>query len=143
MKFCDYYGIEYGALAEKDEIPMVKIETDGTSQSEGQLRTRLEAFGETLRARGGAAHQVQPAPTASGDAPVGPKAAAYVMGVDSGSTSTDVVIMDADKHIVATAIVPTGARAADAAARAMDEGALPGRSCRRRRGPARLDGLWP
>jgi predicted CoA-substrate-specific enzyme activase len=29
--------------------------------------------------------------------------------------------MDADKHIVATAIVPTGARAADAAARAMDE----------------------
>ena len=121
MKFCDYYGFEYGALAEKDEIPMVKIETDGTSQSEGQLRTRLEAFGETLRARGGAAHQVQPAPTASGDAPVGPKAAAYVMGVDSGSTSTDVVIMDADKHIVATAIVPTGARAADAAARAMDE----------------------
>ena len=121
MKFCDYYGFEYGALAEKDEIPMVKIETDGTSQSEGQLRTRLEAFGETLRARGGAAHQVQPAPTASGDAPVDTKAAAYVMGVDSGSTSTDVVIMDADKHIVATAIVPTGARAADAAARAMDE----------------------
>lgn len=121
MKFCDYYGFEYGALAEKDEIPMVKIETDGTSQSEGQLRTRLEAFGETLRARGGAAHQVQPAPTASGDAPAGPKAAAYVMGVDSGSTSTDVVIMDADKRIVATAIVPTGARAADAAARAMDE----------------------
>ncbi|KUH59189.1 hypothetical protein AUL39_02325 [Tractidigestivibacter scatoligenes] len=121
MKFCDYYGFEYGALAEKDEIPMVKIETDGTSQSEGQLRTRLEAFGETLRARGGAAHQVQPAPTASGDAPAGPTAAAYVMGVDSGSTSTDVVIMDADKHIVATAIVPTGARAADAAARAMDE----------------------
>lgn len=121
MKFCDYYGIEYGALAEKDEIPMVKIETDGTSQSEGQLRTRLEAFGETLRARGGAAHQVQPAPAASGDAPAGPKAAAYVMGVDSGSTSTDVVIMNADKHIVATAIVPTGARAADAAARAMGE----------------------
>ena len=121
MKFCDYYGIEYGALAEKDEIPMVKIETDGTSQSEGQLRTRLEAFGETLRARGGAAHQVQPAPTASGDAPAGPKATAYVMGVDSGSTSTDVVIMNADKHIVATAIVPTGARAADAAARAMGE----------------------
>ena len=119
MKFCDYYGFEYGALAEKDEIPMVKIETDGTSQSEGQLRTRLEAFGETLRARGGAAHQ-EPA-AASGDAPAGPKAAAYVMGVDSGSTSTDVVIMDADKHIVATAIVPTGARAADAAARAMDE----------------------
>jgi predicted CoA-substrate-specific enzyme activase len=121
MKFCDYYGFEYGALAEKDEIPMVKIETDGTSQSEGQLRTRLEAFGETLRARGGAAQQAQPAPAVSGDAPADTKAAAYVMGVDSGSTSTDVVIMDADKHIVATAIVPTGARAADAAARAMDE----------------------
>ena len=121
MKFCDYYGFEYGALAEKDEVPMVKIETDGTSQSEGQLRTRLEAFGETLRARGGAAYQVQPAPAVSVDAPADTKAAAYVMGVDSGSTSTDVVIMDADRHIVATAIVPTGARAADAAARAMDE----------------------
>lgn len=121
MKFCDYYGFEYGALAEKDEIPMVKIETDGTSQSEGQLRTRLEAFGETLRARGGAAQQAQPAPATAGDTSAGPKAAAYVMGVDSGSTSTDVVIMNADRHIVATTIVPTGARAADAAARAMGE----------------------
>lgn len=121
MKFCDYYGFEYGALAEKDEIPMVKIETDGTSQSEGQLRTRLEAFGETLRARGGAAHQEEPAPTTTGNSLDAAKAGTYVMGVDSGSTSTDVVIMDANRDIVATVIVPTGARAADAAARAMDE----------------------
>ena len=121
MKFCDYYGFEYGALAEKDEIPMVKIETDGTSQSEGQLRTRLEAFGETLRARGGAAHQVEPAPATTGNSLDAAKAGTYVMGVDSGSTSTDVVIMDANRDIVATVIVPTGARAADAAARAMDE----------------------
>lgn len=121
MKFCDYYGFEYGALAEKDEIPMVKIETDGTSQSEGQLRTRLEAFGETLRARGGAAHHEEPAPATTGNSLDAAKAGTYVMGVDSGSTSTDVVIMDANRDIVATVIVPTGARAADAAARAMDE----------------------
>jgi predicted CoA-substrate-specific enzyme activase len=120
MKFCDYYGFEYGALAEKDEVPMVKIETDGTSQSEGQLRTRLEAFGETLRARGGAAHQDEATRTTA-TAPDAPAGTTYVMGVDSGSTSTDVVIMDADRQIVATAIVPTGARAADAAVRAMDE----------------------
>ena len=121
MKFCDYYGFEYGALAEKDEIPMVKIETDGTSQSEGQLRTRLEAFGETLRSRGGTAHHEEPTPATTGNPLDAAKAGTYVMGVDSGSTSTDVVIMDANRDIVATVIVPTGARAADAAARAMDE----------------------
>ena len=120
MMFCDYYGFEYGALAEKDEVPMVKIETDGTSQSEGQLRTRLEAFGETLRARSSGSQRASAA-SAAADAPVAAAGATYVMGVDSGSTSTDVVIMDGNRSIVATAIVPTGARAADAATRAMDE----------------------
>ncbi|WP_130812852.1 acyl-CoA dehydratase activase [Olsenella sp. Marseille-P4559] len=122
MKFCDYYGFEYEALAREDGIPMVKLETDGTSQSEGQLRTRLEAFGETLRARGG----MRPKPEGQATKPTAGKGAdadgaTYVMGVDSGSTSTDVVLMDASRKIVATAIVPTGARAADAAARAMGE----------------------
>ncbi|MDY4533888.1 MAG: acyl-CoA dehydratase activase [Tractidigestivibacter sp.] len=121
MKFCDYYGFECGALAERGEIPMVKIETDGTSQSEGQLRTRLEAFGETLRARGGGGLRGESAQAAGGDAAAAAEAATYVMGVDSGSTSTDVVIMDAGRRIVATAIVPTGPRAADAAERAMGE----------------------
>ncbi len=104
MKFCDYYGFEYAGLTKEAEVPMVKIETDGTKQSAGQLRTRLEAFGEALG--GTNAHgKVE----GHGDGPV------LVMGIDSGSTSTDAVIMDADQQIVASVIVPTGAHAAASA----------------------------
>ena len=42
-------------------------------------------------------------------------------GIDSGSTSTDVVIIDRDKNIIAQSILPTGAGAAAGADRALDE----------------------
>ena len=45
----------------------------------------------------------------------------YVMGIDSGSTSTNAVIMDADKKIIASTVVRTGAKSADSAARALEE----------------------
>ena len=45
----------------------------------------------------------------------------YVLGVDSGSTSTDAVVMDADQKIVAAVILPTGAKATQAADRAKQE----------------------
>ena len=35
----------------------------------------------------------------------------YAAGIDSGSTSTDAIIMDGDKRIIGKAIVPTGAGA--------------------------------
>ena len=114
MKFCDYYGFEYSELAREGGTPMLKIETDGTGQSAGQLRTRLEAFGETLGTRGGG----QAAGPASAPAP-GEKD--LVLGIDSGSTSTDAVLMDASGTLVASVIVPTGARAAESAARAQQE----------------------
>lgn len=44
MKFCDYYSFEYMSLKNKTNVPLLKIETDCTSQSEGQLSTRLEAL---------------------------------------------------------------------------------------------------
>ena len=47
MKFCDYYSFEYAAQKDRAEVPLLKIETDGTRQSEGQLATRIQAFGET------------------------------------------------------------------------------------------------
>lgn len=111
MKFCDYYGFEYLEATRASEVPMLKIETDGTRQSAGQLRTRLKAFDETLR---GMAETGSPAP-AHADGPV------YVLGVDSGSTSTDAVIVDGSGAIVASAIVPTGAKASAGAQRAIDE----------------------
>lgn len=101
MKFCDYYGFECRDM--KGSVPTVKIETDGSSQSAGQLATRIEAFTETIGAK------KQPAATRT-DAPV-----RYVLGIDSGSTSTDAVLMDADGHILATKILATGAKASRAA----------------------------
>ena len=96
---------------------MVKIETDGTSQSAGQLKTRLAAFGETLRgvsrARSAAGERRERGGAKDG--------ASYVLGIDSGSTSTDAVVMDAERNLVATVILPTGAKATEAAARARQE----------------------
>ena len=48
VKFCDYYGFEYSHLRHELSLPMLKVETDYTLQSGGQLRTRLEAFAEQL-----------------------------------------------------------------------------------------------
>ena len=44
----------------------------------------------------------------------------YAMGVDSGSTSTNVIILDKDKNILSSVIVRTGARAKDSAYKALD-----------------------
>lgn len=45
----------------------------------------------------------------------------YVMGIDSGSTSTNAVIMDGDHKIVASAVVRTGAKSGESAQRILDE----------------------
>ena len=113
MKFCDYYGFEYGEAAREGDVSMVKIETDGTSQSAGQLHTRLEAFGETL-------HGTEVAHEVAAKRGAGTRGT-YVMGVDSGSTSTDAAIVDGEGRIVASVILPTGARASESAARAKAE----------------------
>ncbi len=51
VKFCDIYSYEYAKLKETCGLPMVKLETDSTSQCAGQILTRVEAFCESLRAR--------------------------------------------------------------------------------------------
>ena len=112
MKFCDYYGFEYLEAAKEAKVPMLKIETDGTQQSAGQLRTRLKAFDETLHGMA-EAREVVARRRGTSDEPV------YVLGVDSGSTSTDAVIMDADEQIVASVIVRTGAKASRGAENAI------------------------
>ena len=48
LQFCDYYGFEYAGLRHQLPVPLLKIESDGTTQSREQLRTRLEAFAEGL-----------------------------------------------------------------------------------------------
>lgn len=109
IKFCDYYGFEYSKLKSGKEVPLLKIETDCTPQSQGQLSTRLEAFAETLHAQISSPH-----PAAH------PGSLLCVAGVDSGSASTDAVILDREGNILGRAVLPTGSGAASGAERALE-----------------------
>lgn len=110
IKFCDFYGFEYAEIKDQIDVPLLKVETDYTYQSRGQMLTRLEAFSETLSG---------PAIQTGGD-PLPTERIFYVAGIDSGSTSTDVVILDQSKKIVGTAIVPTGAGASSGAEKSLE-----------------------
>lgn len=114
VRFCDFYGLEYSQIKNSTDLPLVKIESDYTTQSAGQLSTRLEAFAESI-----APGEVQS--IASKESVVADGHKKYYAGIDSGSTSTDVVILDEDKTIVAMLIVPTGAGASTSADAALDK----------------------
>ncbi|HHV72782.1 MAG TPA: 3-hydroxyacyl-ACP dehydratase, partial [Clostridia bacterium] len=107
VKFCDFYSFDYAYLKQKLDIPLLKIETDYTPQSEGQIRTRIEAFMESL---GG-----KPSKT------IKKQSNKIVAGIDSGSLSTNVVILDGNKNILSYSIVRTGAKSLDSAYRAFQE----------------------
>ena len=140
MKFCDYYGFEYaGKMSIK--TPLLKIETDGTRQSEGQLATRIDAFAESLRAQGllpggrgkrGERRARTPEDTQEETGEENGMNEAteekdrsgrtvYTAGVDSGSASTDAVILDGEGKLIGWSIVRTGSGAASGAQKALDE----------------------
>ena len=108
VKFCDFYSFEYAQVKQNITVPLLKIESDYTVQSSGQLLTRLEAFAESMNMDN----------LESGEKKMGK---GYFAGIDSGSTSTDVVILNKDGEIVTGIILPTGAGAAMGAERALEE----------------------
>ncbi|MCD8197245.1 MAG: acyl-CoA dehydratase activase [Lachnospiraceae bacterium] len=108
VKFCDFYSFEYADIKNHTDVPLLKIESDYTLQSSGQLSTRLEAFAESLTPE-------------IGEKKENNMGKGYFAGIDSGSTSTDVVILDRNLDIVAEVIMPTGAGAALGAERALEE----------------------
>lgn len=108
VKFCDFYSFEYAEIKQHAALPLLKIESDYTVQSSGQLLTRLEAFAESI-----APEQMEGKERKMGKG--------FVAGIDSGSTSTDVVILDKEKNIVTGIILPTGAGAAIGAERALEQ----------------------
>ena len=107
VKFCDYYPFEYEHLKRETGLPILKLESDFTPQSAGQLSTRLGAFAEQLG--------LDPRPAAS-KAPGGSRLA---VGIDSGSTTTNVVVLREDRTVAAWAIVRTGAKAQAGAEKAL------------------------
>ncbi|MCC8356787.1 MAG: acyl-CoA dehydratase activase [Oscillospiraceae bacterium] len=109
VKFCDYYGFDYAALKKQTAIPILKIESDYTPQPAGQLSTRLEAFAESLGLE-----------AVKGGITVKHSENGLFAGIDSGSTTTNMVVLDRDKKVVASAIVRTGAKAQNGAKAALD-----------------------
>ena len=110
VQFCDNYAYEYAWLKEWLKRPVLLLETDYTRQSYGQILTRIEAFLESLQPKRPHAKK-----NMEGDR------AMYVFGIDSGSTSTNAVIMDQDRKIVAFSVVRTGAKSGESADRILKE----------------------
>ena len=127
VQFCDNYSYEYAWLKKRLNRPMLALETDYTKQSYGQILTRIEAFLESLgqapeRTKRETSRQ-QDGAAQEGERTQGKENSGnmYVMGIDSGSTSTNAVIMDGDRKIVASAVVRTGAKSGESAQRILDE----------------------
>lgn len=114
VKFCDIYSYEYARLKDTKNLPILKVETDSTSQCAGQILTRLEAFLEALRAQKGITAVHRERRKCEGKD-------MYIMGIDSGSTSTNAVIMNQNKEIIASAVVRTGAKSGESAERILEE----------------------
>jgi predicted CoA-substrate-specific enzyme activase len=112
IQFCDNYSYDYAWLRKKIDKPLLLLETDNTKQSYGQVLTRIEAFLESIQTSGGkkkATAQIQEGTHM------------YVLGIDSGSTSTNAVIMNEKKEIVAFDVVRTGAKSGESAARVLEQ----------------------
>ena len=109
IKFCDSYSFDYASLKNSTDIPILKIETDYTRSSEGQLKTRIEAFIESIKkiSKKGIVKDMENIK--------------YTAGIDSGSTSTNAVIMDKNKKIISYSIVRTGAKSIKSAEAAFNE----------------------
>ena len=157
VKFCDYYSFEYAAIRRSSALPVLKIETDFTAQSEGQLDTRLMAFSESLTENGSrrsCGEEDGPVPSdvrrAAAPFPLrrlirglkgensmkneekgaSPRSAApddaahagaIYVGIDSGSTSTNVAAISENGTVLASCILRTGARAGTAAEKAYED----------------------
>lgn len=114
VKFCDNYAYEYAGLKNSLQRPLLMVETDATKQCEGQIRTRVEAFIESLKIAKGASIAIQNKKKSE-------DGRMYVLGIDSGSTSTNAVILNEKKEIVAFDVVRTGAKSGESADRILKE----------------------
>lgn len=110
IKFCDYYDFEYSRLKNL-KTPIIRIETDFTNQSYGQLLTRLEGYAETV-----CKTNVRKAK--------GNMNGKYFAGIDSGSTSTELVVIDENENVVKNVMVRTGANAAQGAKNALQKSGI-------------------
>ena len=115
VQFCDNYAYEYAWLKDWLKKPLLLLETDYTKQSYGQILTRIEAFLESLQKENMQKKGRKPAKKMEG------KNRMYVLGIDSGSTSTNAVIMDQDRKMKAFSVVRTGAKSGESAEKVLED----------------------
>ena len=115
VQFCDNYAYEYAWLKDWLKKPLLLLETDYTKQSYGQILTRIEAFLESLQKENMQKKGRKPAKKMEG------KNMMYVLGIDSGSTSTNAVIMDQDRKMKAFSVVRTGAKSGESAEKVLED----------------------
>ncbi len=119
VKFCDFYGFDHWELSQQTAVPILKIESDYTPTPQGQLSTRLEAFRESIEGDIVAKHtQTSGQPGEQGERTTGGR---FFAGIDSGSTTTNIVVLDNKGDVVASTIVRTGAKAQNGAQAALDD----------------------
>lgn len=144
VQFCDMYSYEYTSLRKSIDKPILRLDTDLTPQSKGQIKTRVEAFYESLEGKLNCDYRqicqsenenirrrkleeefyqekrekrtlhMQGGITEN-------KQKVYVLGIDSGSTSTNAVIMDENGELIASSSVRTGAKASEGAKKAFED----------------------
>lgn len=107
IKFCDYYDFEFSKLKNL-KTPIIRLETDFTAQSYGQLLTRLEGFAETINKTDTKRKNIN-------------MNGKYFVGIDSGSTSTELVVINKNLDIVKSVMVRTGANAGIGAKNALEK----------------------
>ena len=109
VQFCDNFSYEYAWLKEIIHKPMLLLETDNTTQSYGQILTRMEAFLESIqKSDNDRKKQLKQNFRKMED-----NKQMYVIGIDSGSTSTNAVIMDTNRNIKAFSVLRTGAKSGE------------------------------
>ena len=123
VRFCDYYSFEYASIRRQTKLPMLKLESDYTVPSEGQLSTRIIAFRESLPQSTAGTEKTSGENMHTLYSPHNPEfsASPIAIGIDSGSTTTNVIAIDSQGKVLASTTVRTGAKAGDAAGRALEE----------------------
>ena len=115
VQFCDNYSYEYISLKQRIQTPILLLETDSTKQCVGQIKTRIEAFLESLAVTKGV-----PIENKNMKKKVCKDGNVYVLGIDSGSTSTNAVIINQDKKIIAHDVIRTGAKSIESAQKILE-----------------------
>jgi len=113
LKFCDTTAFDFMRLKENlPEVPILNVESEFTRASLSHQRTRVEAFLEMLFQKKfpgvstSERHRQQEL---------------FVAGIDSGSLSTEVVILNGAGEVIASVILRTGRNALESAHQAYEE----------------------